>query len=238
MRAASDVLGVAKAPGSSPSAKLQAHTKWASFVPLVSRLLRYDLMGHFNDPIEADHPDLLSLVGWFGRAGVDLPTTKPAWATWWLHRDTHRTEALLACSELTVTDTMARENPKQFYKLATGPLMVSNMDSLRSATGIETDDATIEKMCTDKLRSIGGTQPEPECISEDPPPAPNPALGSIMDAITLEELTDMALRRYDRTHAQAHPRPRRVTVSTCECNHASSRPGPGKRPTRLGQNWR
>jgi hypothetical protein len=203
MRAASDVLGVAKEPSPSPTAKHQAHTKWASLIPLVSRLLRHDLMGHFNDPIESDHPDLLDLVKWFGRVGVDLPTTKETWATWWPHRDTHRTDALLACSELTVTDKMARENPKQFYKLATGPLMVSNMDSLRSKTGIETDDAVIEDLCTAKLRSMGGTQPEPECISEDPAPEPNPALRSIMNAIKLEELTDMA-REIDARSCAGH----------------------------------
>lgn len=168
----------------------EAHSKWAELLALVTRLLRHDISSHFSPPIELDHPGLTRLRKWFSRKGISLPSTVQAWARWWPHRDQYRADALLACSELSLTDSLARFNPKKFYKLATGPLTVPKITVLQDRGTLITDDLGIEDACTKALERIGGPCPE-ERIEPDKG-LENPALGGLMDKIDMDELLSMA----------------------------------------------
>ena len=148
-----------------PDARAALHAKWALLLEQVSGLLCVTLSDHFGEP--PDPQTLNDLIEWFAEQGVALPSTKKDWHKWWAHRDSHRADVMYTQHELIITDEMAKKNPKRFFKLATGTLGVSNMDSLVTPEGIVTDDLSIEKTCTEFLRKIGGTEPEPDPV--DPP---------------------------------------------------------------------
>ena len=112
------------------------------------------------------------------------------WTQWWEHRDQHRTDAILANTELHLTDTLAVSDPKTFFKMATGPLTVTDMGALQVKGKIVTDDAGIEDACVGALHHIGGDGPE-EQIEPDPGQVDS-RLDGMMDSVKLEQMLTAA----------------------------------------------
>ena len=87
LKAASDSLPHPPKSTEHKPEPLTPHEQWGRLVPLVSSLLKKDILGHFGNPITIDNPELQVLSTWFSQSGTDLPSTLLGWQDWWPHRD-------------------------------------------------------------------------------------------------------------------------------------------------------
>ena len=104
--------------------------------------------------------------------GIKFPTRRKEWLTWWHSRDYHKALALTPGEDLTLTDSLAANNPKRFYTQATKPIASSNIHALRHhKTGtIITSDAGIENEQHEFLQRIADAG-EPNSSAPRPPSA-------------------------------------------------------------------
>ena len=190
MKAATHHLGQAPDRPTSDNTGPSLPVQWTLLLDQVSLLLRTNMISHLGT--ECNHAELSRLTEWFAEQGVSLPTCKRDWSKWWPRRDTHRADALLSRQDLVLTDKMAQNDPKRFYKLATGPTSVSSIDSLLTQNGIITDDGAIEAECEKFLRGLGGEPSAQEEGREQQTHPPDPRLSDILRDIGINELREIA----------------------------------------------
>ncbi|MFZ9071047.1 MAG: hypothetical protein ACO2Z7_07265, partial [Burkholderiaceae bacterium] len=158
-KTASRVLGLARPirrPENGPLAGLEE--AWDHLAQLVGAALGTTIDVHMNSAARPalDGPAICKAKADLMEHGIKFPTRRKEWLTWWHSRDYHKALALTPGEDLTLTDSLAANNPKRFYTQATKPIASSNIHALRHhKTGtIITSDAGIENEQHDYLQRI------------------------------------------------------------------------------------
>jgi hypothetical protein len=218
LKEAKQILGVVKPPKGRPDTS-NKEKLWASMVAHVDRCIHGRPMAEclLGAPAptlrdEAFDKNLRALEE--ACPDMDFPSNVSSWRRWWKRRDIHRGEALLSIKDMELTDRLARENPKRFYKQVTKPVASALIEALKVDGKIIASDVGIERALTGYLENLAG-QPEPglerqwgpeEKISDEslpPARAPNKHLAGIMNKIIEDEMLS-ALRDNTEDSSSGH----------------------------------
>ena len=132
----------------------------------VGRALKRDIRAYTETPATLTDPELVSHKAFFATVGVQLPSDKPGWARWFERRDAHKADALYDEAKLRLSDRLAIEDPKRFYRQITKSTSSAQIRALHTPDGVATSDADIEHHLTEYLRHIGEKTLEEEMSPE------------------------------------------------------------------------
>ena len=190
LRIATSVLGHTHRPPKKPFAQASptdraTTTQWENLVHDVGRALGQTVL----DTIPLDGLDMTAHISWWATKGITLPTSRKGWARWWHNRHFHKTHYLTSTIDLQITDSLARNKPKEFYKLITKPFQSTKILSLRTNGKTYTDNIGIEKGLTDYLTDLGDPHGVPNpSNTDDRHTAPNPHLQNLLAMISPDDL--------------------------------------------------
>ena len=117
-------------------------------------LLGHSLFGKPNPDLLSD-PDLAKIRLWLSKRGLQLPDTLNEWSNWWSNKENRRAKAMRKVHDSILTDDLARNQPKRFYKQVTKPLESTRITSLRKNDKILTTDEEIEDELTQYIQKMG-----------------------------------------------------------------------------------
>ena len=171
---ASKVLGtVTPGPRMQDGTSAEVASRWDQLVDHVGRALKKDIRAYTESPATLTDSELISHKAFFATVGVHLPSDKPGWTRWFERRDAHKADALYDEAKLRLSDRLAIEDPKQFYRQLTKPTSSAQIRALHTPDGIATSDTDIEHHLTEYLRHIGEKPHDEEMCpeAEHPPPS-------------------------------------------------------------------
>ena len=159
VREAKNVLGTAPAPKATTSTSLRvAEAKWDRIVVYAKSIL--GKRDHRLSPPPPVSPSEIScLRSFFKKKKVALPDCKAGWTEWWRQRDQHRVDAIVAHQDITLSDTMARGNPKSFNRRVSKPFATTAIPSLRVKGSVIATESGIAKELTSFLSTIAAADP-------------------------------------------------------------------------------
>ena len=156
LKVARRVLGTARAPPAEGhlSKSEQFATRWEKLISIIRDMLGHSLFGKPNPDLLSD-PDLAKIRLWLSKRGLQLPDTLNEWSNWWSNKENRRAKAMRKVHDSILTDDLARNQPKRFYKQVTKPLESTRITSLRKNDRILTTDEEIEDELTQYIQKMG-----------------------------------------------------------------------------------
>ena len=177
LRVAKSVLGISKPkpPAAGKGARVEEDDAWRRLVQIVGAALNTTVDSFGKGPkADLEGTEVHAIRAKLALIGVELPTTRKDWLTWWLRRDFHHAEALMDREKLILTDKLAQTNPKRFYAQVTRPFSSSHIQALRKGDKIISTDEGIEDALHGYISGIAKDDqieapgPPEEAMSEGP----------------------------------------------------------------------
>ena len=193
LKAAKSILGVQRPRRDTRSAgpRVEIDELWKLLVQLVGKALNatVDSMAE-GGRIALDGPEIEAIRSALAEKDIMLPLTKPEWTRWWHRRDHHHAEAVINREDLVLTDKLAAEQPRLFYKQVTKPFSAAQIQVLRTKNGVAHTDEAIEAELHDYVQKLAETSPNNDRATIELPArrTPKPMALGLMAKIQMDEL--------------------------------------------------